>query len=207
MASIDDLKSLASVKLGFARPNNFLITLPARHGVDGRELNILCSNTSLPGKQVLTTERRIGMEMQKVAYGYAVPDVSMTFYCMNDYGVKKYFDEWRAITIGEEIGELKYKNDYAKTVTIHQLRKPLVGLSKALGPLRANIGIGGGSVYSVELREAFPTTVSAIQLNNDLDGLVELTVEMSYTNWYTAEAQQNFLNASLSSPIGSIDLL
>ena len=119
----------------------------------------------------------------------------------------KYFDEWRAITIGEEIGELKYKNDYAKTVTIHQLRKPLVGLSKALGPLRANIGIGGGSVYSVELREAFPTTVSAIQLNNDLDGLVELTVEMSYTNWYTAEAQQNFLNASLSSPIGSIDLI
>ena len=207
MASVDELKAIASVKLGFARPNNYLVTLPDLGGVSSRELNVLCRSTALPAKQVLTTERRIGMEMQKVAYGYAVPDVSMTFYCMNDYGVKKYFDEWRAITIGEEIGELKYKNDYAKTVTIHQLRKPLVGLSKALGPLRANIGIGGGSVYSVELREAFPTTVSAIQLNNDLDGLVELTVEMSYTNWYTAEAQQNFLNASLSSPIGSIDLL
>ena len=207
MASVDELKAIASVKLGFARPNNYLVTLPDLGGVSSRELNVLCRSTALPAKQVLTTERRIGMEMQKVAYGYAVPDVSMTFYCMNDYGVKKYFDEWRAITIGEEIGELKYKNDYAKTVTIHQLRKPLVGLSKALGPLRANIGIGGGSVYSVELREAFPTTVSAIQLNNDLDGLVELTVEMSYTNWYTAEAQQNFLNANLSSPIGSIDLL
>lgn len=207
MASVDELKAIASVKLGFARPNNYLVTLPDLGGVSSRELNVLCRSTALPAKQVLTTERRIGMEMQKVAYGYAVPDVSMTFYCMNDYGVKKYFDEWRAITIGEEIGELKYKNDYAKTVTIHQLRKPLVGLSKALGPLRANIGIGGGSVYSVELREAFPTTVSAIQLNNELDGLVELTVEMSYTNWYTAEAQQNFLNASLSSPIGNIDLL
>lgn len=207
MASVDELKAIASVKLGFARPNNYLVTLPDLGGVSSRELNVLCRSTALPAKQVLTTERRIGMEMQKVAYGYAVPDVSMTFYCMNDYGVKKYFDEWRAITVGEEIGELKYKNDYAKTVTIHQLRKPLVGLSKALGPLRANVGIGGGSVYSVELREAFPTTVSAIQLNNDLDGLVELTVEMSYTNWYTAEAQQNFLNASLSSPIGSIDLL
>ena len=207
MASVDELKAIASVKLGFARPNNYLVTLPDLGGVSSRELNVLCRSTALPAKQVLTTERRIGMEMQKVAYGYAVPDVSMTFYCMNDYGVKKYFDEWRAITVGEEIGELKYKNDYAKTVTIHQLRKPLVGLSKALGPLRANVGIGGGSVYSVELREAFPTTVSAIQLNNELDGLVELTVEMSYTNWYTAEAQQNFLNASLSSPIGSIDLL
>lgn len=207
MSSVDDLKAIASVKLGFARPNNYLVTLPDLGGVSSRELNVLCRSTTLPAKQVLTTDRRIGMEMQKIAYGYAVPDVSMTFYCMNDYGVKKYFDAWRDITVGEEIGELKYKNDYAKTVTIHQLRKPLVGLSKALGPLRANIGIGGGSVYSVELREAFPTTISAIQLNNELDGLVELTVEMSYTNWYTAEAQQNFLNASISSPIGSIDLL
>ena len=207
MSSVDDLKAIASVKLGFARPNNYLVTLPDLGGVSSRELNVLCRSTALPAKQVLTTDRRIGMEMQKIAYGYAVPDVSMTFYCMNDYGVKKYFDAWRDITVGEEIGELKYKNDYAKTVTIHQLRKPLVGLSKALGPLRANIGIGGGSVYSVELREAFPTTISAIQLNNELDGLVELTVEMSYTNWYTAEAQQNFLNASISSPIGSIDLL
>lgn len=207
MASVDEIKAIASVKLGFARPNQFLITLPDLGGVSSRELNVLCANVNLPGKQVLTADRRIGMEFQKVAYGYAVDDVTMTFYCMNDYGVKKYFDAWRAITVGEEIGELKYKSDYAKTITIHQLRKPLVGLSKALGPLRANIGIGGGSVYSVELREAFPTTMQAIELNNDLDGLVQLSVQISYTNWYTAEAQQNFLNASLSSPIGSIDLI
>lgn len=207
MASIDELKAIASVKLGFARPNNFLVTLPDLGSTSARELNVLCRGVSLPGKQVLTLDRRIGMEFQKVAYGYAVDDVNMTFYCMNDYGVKKYFDAWRELTVGEEIGELKYKSEYAKTVTIHQLRKPLIGLSKALGPLRANIGIGGGSVYSVELREAFPTTMSAIELNNELDGLVELSIQMSYTNWYQADAQQNFLNASLSSPVGSIDLI
>jgi hypothetical protein len=207
MASVDDLKALASVKLGFARPNNFLITLPNIGGPDGRELNVLCRSTALPGKQVLTVDRRIGMEFQKVAYGYAVDDVAMTFYCMNDYGVKKYFDAWRALTVGEEIGELKYKNDYARTVTIHQLRKPLVGLSKSLGPLRLQVGLGGGSVYSVELREAFPTTMQAIELNNELDGLVELNIQMSYTNWYPVEASQNFLNASLSTPIGGVDLL
>ena len=137
MASIDDLKSLASVKLGFARPNNFLITLPARHGVDGRELNILCSNTSLPGKQVLTTERRIGMEMQKIAYGYAVDDVSMTFYLMNDYGVKKYFDNWRSKVINENTFDAQYKNEYVDDITIHQLRKPLVGFSKQLSNVQS----------------------------------------------------------------------
>tara|TARA_Y200000002_G_C22659811_1_gene655218 strand:- start:1231 stop:1854 length:624 start_codon:yes stop_codon:yes gene_type:complete len=207
MASVDDLKAVASVKLGFARPNNFLVTLPDLGGTSGRELNVLCRSTSLPGKQVLTSERRIGMEFQKVAYGYAVDDVTMIFYCMNDYGVKKYFDAWRALTVSEEPGELVYKSNYAKTVTIHQLRKPLVGLSKALGPLRLNVGIGGGSVYSIELREAFPTTMSAIELNNELDGLVELSIQMSYTNWYSAAASQNFLNASINTPLGGIDLV
>ncbi len=207
MASIDDLKSLASVKLGFARPNNFLITLPARHGVDGRELNILCSNTTLPGKQVLTTERRIGMEMQKIAYGYAVDDVSMTFYLMNDYGVKKYFDNWRSKVINENTFDAQYKNEYVDDITIHQLRKPLVGFSKQLGPFRPNIGIGGGTVYSCKLIDAFPTTIQSIELTNELDGLLQLTVQISYTNWQTDTSPQNFLNASIGTPIGSIDLL
>ena len=102
--SVDELKALVNTKLGFARPNRFLVTLPSFGGggllgifTDGaspRELNILCSNASLPSKVVLTNDRRIGMEYQKMAYSYAVDDVSMTFYLMNDYGVKEYFDTW-----------------------------------------------------------------------------------------------------------------
>jgi hypothetical protein len=207
MASVDQLKALASTKLGFARPNNFLVNLPSIGSMDGNELNTLCRATSLPGKQVLTMDRRIGMEFQKVAYGYAVDDVSMSFYVMNDYGVKKYFDTWRALTVSEELGELQYKSNYAFDVTIHQLRKPMVGLSKAIGPLRANVGIGGGSVYSVQLREAFPTTIQAIELTNDLDGIIELQVQLSYTNWYQVDATQNFLSAGITTPIGGIDIL
>ena len=96
--SIEDIKALANTKLGFARTNKFLVTLPtvgvgggllagivgAFGGMGGgaspRELNILCSNVTMPAKQILTNERRIGMELQKVAYGYAVDDISMTFF-------------------------------------------------------------------------------------------------------------------------------
>ena len=130
--SIEDIKALMNTKLGFARPNKFLVTLPsigvgggllngligAFSGMGGgaspRELNILCSNATMPAKQVLTNDRRIGMEFQKVAYGYAVDDVSMTFYLMNDYGIKDYFDSWRS-TILDEFGQASnYKNEYAK---------------------------------------------------------------------------------------------
>ena len=223
--SIEDIKALANTKLGFARNNKFLVTLPsvgvgggllagivgAFGGVGGgaspRELNILCSNVTMPAKQILTNERRIGMELQKVAYGYAVDDISMTFFLMNDYGVKDYFDSWRSTILDEEGQASNYKNEYAKTVTIHQLRQPLKGFSRQIGPIRFNAGLGGGSVYSVNLIEAFPVASSAIELNNDLDGLVQLNVTFAYTNWKRARGGQNFINMDIDTPLGGIDIL
>lgn len=210
MASIDELKSLATVKLGFARPNQFLVELPtigsgARNGLGGflagllpipsipgiidagnpapREMNILCSNVNLPGKRILSTERRIGMEFENIAYGYAIDDVSMTFYLMNDYGVKRYFDAWVSTIINEETGDVAYKNEYAKSVKIHQLRKAQTGFSRNIGPFRGNLEIGGGSIYTVELIKAFPRDIQTVELNNELDGLIQLTIQMSYTRW------------------------
>ena len=227
--SVDELKALANTKLGFARPNRFLVTFPTSFGgsggilgsvlgllniggggASGRELNILCSNTTLPAKVTLTSERRIGMEFQKVAYGYAVDDVSMTFYLMNDYGVKEYFDAWRNSAIPEDGSNAftsNYKSTYAKSITIHQLRQPLKGFSRQVGPVRFGLGLGGGSVYSVELLDAFPVGTSAIELNNELDGLVQLTVTFAYTNWRRATNTQGFINMDIDTPLGGIDVL
>ncbi len=228
-SSVDELKALANTKLGFARPNRFLVTFPTSFGgsggilgsvlgllniggggASGRELNILCSNTTLPAKVTLTSERRIGMEFQKIAYGYAVDDVSMTFYLMNDYGVKEYFDAWRNSAIPEDGSNAftsNYKSTYAKSITIHQLRQPLKGFSRQVGPIRFGLGLGGGSVYSVELLDAFPVGTSAIELNNELDGLVQLTVTFAYTNWRRATNTQGFINMDIDTPLGGIDVL
>ena len=228
-SSVDELKALANTKLGFARPNRFLVTFPTSFGgsggilgsvlgllniggggASGRELNILCSNTTLPAKVTLTSERRIGMEFQKIAYGYAVDDVSMTFYLMNDYGVKEYFDAWRNSAIPEDGSNAftsNYKSSYAKSITIHQLRQPLKGFSRQVGPIRFGLGLGGGSVYSVELLDAFPVGTSAIELNNELDGLVQLTVTFAYTNWRRATNTQGFINMDIDTPLGGIDVL
>lgn len=215
--SVDELKALVNTKLGFARANRFLVTLPSfggggifgifTDGANQRELNILCSNATLPGKQILTNDRRVGMEYQKMAYGYAVDDVSMTFYLMNDYGVKEYFDTWRNVVVNENRMESNYKNEYARTVTIHQLRQPLKGFTKNIGPIRLSAGLGGGTVYSVDLLEAFPIANSAIELNNDLDGLVQLNVTFAYTNWRRSKNTQGFINMDIDTPFGGIDLL
>lgn len=216
MSSVDQLKSLASSKLGFARSNQFLVELPTTFGgtggflgqlttlltsgvglgSGGGDLNLLCASATLPGKQILTHDRRIGMEFQKVAYGYAVDDVSLTFYTLNDYGTRKYFDSWRNVILNEDGNIAGYKKDYAKDVKIHQLRKPIKNIGASAGPIKVNIGLGGGSVYSVRLKDAFPTTIQAIELNNDLDGLVQVTVQLSYTNWEAVSGGQGWIQAT-----------
>lgn len=233
--SINQLKAMASSKLGFARTNQFLIELPRLDNKSGKsgilgslldqaeafipavpgllpdrtpnpnELNVLCRSTGLPGKQVLTTDRRIGMVNEKVAYGYAVTDLNLTFYMLNDYSVKTYFDTWFETIIndgynssGQKTAQIvKYKDEYAFPIKIHQLRKPQVGFSANIGPLTANAGFGGGSVYSVELFEAFPTTINEITFTNDLDGIVEFSVGISFTNWKRIKPSQNFINLDI----------
>ena len=38
-------------------------------------------------------------------------------------------------------------------------------------------------IYQCTLIEAYPTTMNAIQLNNEANGLVELNVQLSYDRW------------------------
>ena len=38
-------------------------------------------------------------------------------------------------------------------------------------------------VYECKLLDAFPTTMNAIELSNELDGLVQLNIQLSYRNW------------------------
>jgi len=213
MTSIDQIKTLASSKLGFARSNQFLVELPTDFSgsrgflgqltqlltsgnMGGNDLNLLCTNASLPGKQILSHERRIGMEFQKVAYGYAVEDVSLTFYALNDYGIRKYWDSWRKKTLSEDGHTASYKNEYVRDVRIHQLRKPILNLGTSLGPINVNVGIGGGTVYSVLLKDAFPTSIQPVDLSNEMDGLVQISAQLSYTNWEAVSDGQGWIQAS-----------
>lgn len=241
MASIDQFKSLVSAKDGMARPNLFLIELPGGFpGASVRELNLLCKDVQLPGRQIMTNERRIGMKMERMAYGYAVTDISLTFHVMNDYGVKEYFEAWQNLAIDQNRFEAGYQkardgSGYAKSVKIRQLKKgfnlpvpkkeffdtrkipqaiktrlPKFGpIDLASGQLDLSYITNDDVVYICELQDAFPTTINPIQLNNELDGLVELNVQLSYTNWTSSKAfqplqLQNFISRQIGTAIGRV---
>lgn len=209
MASISELKSSITFGGGLARSNQFLVTLPslgagipalsslgalggalssALDFLGQRNMNILCRTAQIPGKQVLTHERRIGMETQRVAYGYGVEDVTLSFMETSRLPIRRYFDTWRSLTIDESNQTAGYKSDYQKRIVIHQLAQPvpIAGLSIA-NLIPATLMI---STYSVELVNAFPTTMVGAEYNNGQDGFIETTVQLSYTNWKRIPAGQ-----------------
>ncbi len=108
------------------------------------------------------------------------------------------------MTVPDRTGKANYKVNYAKSVKIHQLRKPLVNKNLSAGPFNFDISLGGGSIYTVELVDAFPVTIQAIELSNDLDGLVQLTVDLAYTNHYTADGGPGTGLISVSGGLGSL---
>lgn len=207
--SIDRLKSLMSQRDGIARSNLFRVKLPTLPGATMEELNVLCKDVTLPGRQILTSERKVGMKIEKIPYGFSNPDVSMTFHVLNDYGVKEYFETWQSLALDQDKYEIGYQRGpggYGRRVQIEQLKKVekvpsflqqsnfktggigqffprLQDIDIVKGFFELGEGMADIIVYKCQLENAYPTSMNAINLNNDLDGIVELNISLSYTDW------------------------
>jgi hypothetical protein len=233
--TIDDLKALISNKGGVARSNVFAVALPPIAGLRSRELNLLCSNVNLPGRQIMTQERDIGLITQKVANNQAYDDVSLTFRCLNDYGIREYFEAWQNLCIDQASLEVGYLNEYAFNIKIHQLARGFgaptyqtpFGLPKlppmansiidqfiggtplggVINAFKGEIDLGfigqNDTVYSCELIQAFPTTMSSIELSDgSMDGIVNLNVQLSYKNWRSSKQKAKPFGLNTSRLVG-----
>lgn len=167
-SSIEELKGVISK--GVSRANRYRIQLPSDFGVDPNTSNILCRATNIPGRQIVTNDRTIGMITQKMPYAFLSEDVNMTFLLDHDYSMRTYFEAWQEAIVNFDVYELNYKNEYAKDVVISQLNHS-----------------DNSVVYSCKLLRAFPTTVQAIELGDDASNtLTQLSVQLSYTVWEPA---------------------
>jgi len=198
MNSIDDLKATISKKGGVAMQNRFQIffTPPTANSVksllnkdigslvgdiaknavsggkpgnllpDPRDISILCESVSLPGRQITTIDYTAERQAIKVPYSVINEDISMTFILTNDYYMKKMFDAWATGIFDVEKYRAGYKKDFVTDVIIQQLNQQNI------------------PIYSVRLEGAFPTTISAINLDNNSENTIQkMTVTLSYENY------------------------
>tara|TARA_Y100000389_G_C17471478_1_gene531656 strand:- start:2216 stop:2860 length:645 start_codon:yes stop_codon:yes gene_type:complete len=204
-ASLDNFKAkISSGSKGLARPNKFMVELP--QSVPGNymsvsDLNIMCKNVSLPGRQVTTLQKAMGLRIEKMANGFAVDDITFSFYVQNDYNVKKYFEAWQNLAVNQQTYELGYKSGpggYGKQVKIHQLaaltgqfnpqaERSAISRRGRKGPIqfdgKAKDRALEKVIYTCVLEKAFPTTLNSIEMNSEQGGLVEVSIQLSYTDW------------------------
>ena len=147
---------------------------------DPRDLFLLCNSCSIPGKRISTTEADHNHHLTKKPYSAATDEVSMSFTLTNDYYIKKYFDLWQEMIIDTSHNHYKtaYKRDYSKDVIIQQLST-------------SNHMIPG---YSVKLLNAYPIQVGAVELNNESDGLMEVSITWEYDNFVSVGLMDGFEN-------------
>lgn len=209
--NIEGFKNLVSRSGGFARSNLYRVLFTPENAA--RELNLLCTNVQLPGRQILTNERLIGMTNKRISYGFAVPEVTMTFLALNDYFTRGFFEEWQSRVVNTNDYEVGYYKDYVQDIQIQQLKSggnvanllvsgnfpKIFKVLDALTEMNAEEEV----VYAATLVEAFPTTLTEINFSNEQDEVVSFSVSFSFKDWtsqytgYKNETNNSFENSVL----------
>jgi len=190
-SNIDDMKSVIFKKGGVAVQNRFnvIFTPPKRSLLnldpgaiigqvisgsfsvknlinDPRDTSFLCDSVVLPGRQITTQDYIANKYNVPIPYTNMDADVTMKFILTNDYYMKKMFDDWQDQIINTDDYTVGYKKDFQVDVVIQQL------------------DVKNTPIYGVKLENAFPTTVSAVELGNDSGNAAqELSITMSYDRW------------------------
>ena len=187
----DRLRASVTNGQGFASPSRFEVDFPSIDGmtsVDGSRIkdpsnsedrNLFCTAAGIPGKQVSTVNRGIGIENKMIVNGHTFPDVTFSFYLANTYVMRHYFEEWmKAITSQDpsETNYVGYYDNYVKPVKIRQYTR------------------NARKSYSLRLIDAYPTNIGTVELNNQLQTAVaEVTVSMSYRTYIAKQSKSGII--------------
>jgi hypothetical protein len=168
------------------KPNMFVVDIqwPTGTGVatssDEKDLvNILCKSAALPASNLGVIEVPFRGRTVKIAGDRTFDTWTATFFNDKDMKVRSYFEKWleRINTHKANTAPLYKPNSdgegyMAPTVVVKQLKK--------------DNQLNGSVIRQYELKYAFPTNISQIDLAYDSnDQIEEFTVEFQYSYWTT----------------------
>ena len=190
---IDEFKANIGKHAGLARQNRFVIFMrPPQQALlnidleniavntltgkfkdssiinDPRDIALLCTRCSLPGRQIQTMDNPLNGFAQTIKHptGYFNEDVEFEFHLTNDYYMKKIFDKWIGLPILQRSHLKNYDDVYKTDITIQQLNEKNL------------------PVYGVTLKGAFPITMNSIDLNNEsADTTQRLGITFTYDDF------------------------
>jgi hypothetical protein len=153
---------------GLARNNRFLVTIspksPWKLGPTRwiQDTMLLCDQVQLPGTNFNTADLRTYGEIMKAPYERLYEDINMSFYVDTPMIVKTIFDNWMNSIQNFGTRNFKYYDEYTSTITIEVQ------------------DLKNQSRYAIQLREAYPKSIGAIQLDQSNKDIMKLSVNFVY---------------------------
>jgi hypothetical protein len=165
MDNIAQFVALISAKGGVAKKNRFKIEISIP-GYNSGDISLLCESTSFPSKTIQSFDFSSYRNSIKIPTGFTNEDVTAVFHLTNDYYIKDMFDKWLNSIVNTENYFIAYDKQFKTTVRIFQLNEK------------------DQVVYGVELLEAYPISMSAVELDNSATNATQkLTVDFTYNYW------------------------
>ena len=159
---------------GLASPNKFEVifrSIPGQGSSDLKQLNLMCDQCSLAGRDVQAVlDLQYGIRRQVVYNAPAYTPLSLSWLCTDTMDEKRILDEWnnKCVSVGEGFN-VAYYNDYIGELDVYVLDRS-----------------GKNRTYHMHYHEVYPKTVTAVELNHGTtNATVRVTAEIQYAFWTT----------------------
>lgn len=165
--------------------------LGASSGELTRGLDLTCEQTEIPGKSFTTSDIKYNADFYRLPSSVVYGLQPFTFRSSRDMLEKDVIDTWMNGIVDIQTQAMMYYEDFTVDITINQL------------------DINDNVVYSVVLKDAYPSYCNPITLSASETNMVSLMmVQFSYRKWYRVgkneEGQQKGLGRISETPFGSI---
>ena len=173
--SVADFSSRIAKK-GLASPNKFEVifkSIPGAGADDLKQLNLMCDQCSLAGRDVQAVlDIQYGVRRQVVYNAPAYTPLSLSFICTDNMEEKRILDKWNNKCVDVKKGfNVAYYDDYIGHVDIYVLDRS-----------------GKHRTYHMHYHEVYPKTVTAVELNHGTtNASLRVTAEIQYAYWSTSD--------------------
>ena len=159
---------------GLASPNKFEVifkNIPGANQSDRTQLNLMCDQASLAGRNVQAIlDLQYGIRRQVVYNAPEYTPLSLSFICTDNMEEKRILDKWNNKCVDVEGGfQVEYYDYYVGHLDVYVLDRS-----------------GKNRTYQMHYHEVYPKTVTAVELNHGTtNATLRVTAELQYAFWTT----------------------
>lgn len=174
-------------KRGVAVKNRYQLVIPTPHILQTHFnanfkslpnlLNMYCKDVELPDITLATQPMKIFGEDVELPHQRTYSTMPIVFYSDAGLIIKNFFEEWINNIITPDSNTSNYLFDFASDIDIKVLHKSSTDNNSSLT----------GIVKHYILYEAYPKSISAVQLSSGDNTVMELTVIFAYKRWYSQQ--------------------